>query len=107
MKYTEGPWRKMGPIVESNAGTICDCRLIWTQGGDPHVEVPQSEANAKLIATAPELLERTKALIFFYEQFRSKIILAKGYPDPSGFIKNIDKYIVALKDAIKKAEGDL
>lgn len=59
----------------------------------------------RLIAAAPELLEAMKYTVLFYEQMRPKISLREGYPDPSGFIENLDKYIFRMRQAIAKAEG--
>jgi hypothetical protein len=54
--YTPGPWH-VGPHyktdVESRHGRICECGI--TRG-------PQSEANARLVAAAPELLQALKGL---------------------------------------------
>lgn len=64
-----------------------------------------TEANARLITAAPELLEAMKHLLAFYEQMRPKISLRDGYPDPTAFIENLDHQISRLRAAIAKAEG--
>lgn len=58
MSHTPGPWK-----AGSNGGTWGVCRVsgsepvVWKMGGIPH------EADARLIAAAPELLEACKALL--------------------------------------------
>lgn len=55
--HTPGPWH-VGPHyksdVESQHGRICDCGI--TRG-------PNGEANARLIAAAPDLLEALKEMV--------------------------------------------
>jgi len=59
--HTPGPWRLtpyssiVGRGVVANGGIV-----IATIHGDPH---PSAEANARLIATAPELLEALRELL--------------------------------------------
>lgn len=72
-KHSPGPWFSVGPIVRTeNKGIelafgdskeICDCRSIWTKTGDPNIQVPESEANARLIAAAPDLFNALKVVI--------------------------------------------
>lgn len=56
VKHTPGPWH-VGPHyksdVESRQGRICECGPFGSE---------QAEANARLIAAAPELLDALKAL---------------------------------------------
>ncbi len=56
MKHTPGPWRNEGwgnLIVNSAEGyTILAC-----PGGNPNCPVEELQANARLIAAAPEMLE--------------------------------------------------
>jgi len=62
-KFTPGDW-STGPawIVKSDDGNhICDCSLSYIIG--PH----QQEANARLIAAAPELLEALQNLLDYCE----------------------------------------
>lgn len=63
--YTPGPWRVKpnsvgGPTVGPEGSVVADIR---TYGG-PHVggrQHPQTDANARLIAAAPDLLEACRA----------------------------------------------
>lgn len=93
MKHTKGPWEKMGPIVRSKSGDICDCRCIWTRGGDPNMEVPLSEANAQLIAAAPELLEALEVALIGLLQVEDPLV-------------ETSDAIIAAKQAIAKADGN-
>ena len=62
-KHTPGPWRKSIPVGHGKASTILDSSreqyrladVYWTPSGD-------GEANARLIAAAPELLEALQAI---------------------------------------------
>lgn len=66
MKYTPGPWLVHdtidGPILNTD---VRDAKLKWVARcgplfGRPHVA--ESEANARLIASAPDLLSALKAM---------------------------------------------
>lgn len=95
LKHTPGPW-----ALDDNA--------IISGNGHGRYAIALSvnrTADARLIAAAPELLEQLRRLVFFYEQMRPKIKLAEGYPDPTGFIENLDHKIPHLKVAIAKATG--
>ncbi len=92
-KHTPAPWTAIGPIVKYLNGEICDCRSIWKPGGNPNIEVPESETNARLIAAAPELLEALKELSH-YE--------SRDDDDPM-----LNKARQFAKQTIKKAEGDV
>lgn len=93
---TPGPWIAISDIVvtECSKQTICDCRTVWTQAGDPNIEVPISKANAKLIAAAPDLLDACKSAIRRLDSILDDAVDGK----PSENYKQILK-------AIKKAEG--
>lgn len=72
-KYTPGPWRICG-------AKDCKCRMIWSGDGEACISVAHgdhwkevigdpwpiddvADANARLIAAAPELLVACKALL--------------------------------------------
>lgn len=55
-KHTPGPWAKFGSVIRSLAGSdrkVADVRIIDAEG----------QANAKLIAAAPDLLEALEDLL--------------------------------------------
>ena len=68
-KHTPRPWNTKiskfsHPIYDSNAKLIATC---W-KGGEPHMaKASEAEANAKLIAAAPELLEALEKLMDVYK----------------------------------------
>ena len=92
-KHTPGPWmygalsvsrkdwRKLQPIGETAYG-ICGATLVVAISGFGNATKPEDEANARLIAAAPELLEALK-------HARSQM----QHPDQM------------IDDAIAKAEG--
>jgi hypothetical protein len=69
MAHTPGPWRVFGDSIRQEDGTPwCEshpiCRVANANGAvaDDCVD-PDSDANARLIAAAPELLEAVEALV--------------------------------------------
>lgn len=69
--HTPGPWHYVvgnkhhGPYVESGwNGDICNCYHISSSDKKPFLfQEEQSEANARLIAAAPDMLEALKSLV--------------------------------------------
>jgi hypothetical protein len=57
-KHTPGPWAATNDRVYADGVPIC--ALSWGTGSVPGSE---SHANARLIAAAPELLDRLKRLV--------------------------------------------
>ena len=63
MTFTPGPWEKDGlSVIAKQRGTICKCPVV-TAGGVFNVE-----ANARLIAAAPEMLRIMKEIHYVIEQ---------------------------------------
>ena len=57
MTHTPGPWKKDGlKVIAGTRGTICVCPVVSLGG------VFNVEANARLIAAAPELLDALKKI---------------------------------------------
>ena len=60
-KFTPGPWRISLPdecvVVDRGGYDIADCSALYES------EPKQCEANARLIAAAPDMLEALKAII--------------------------------------------
>lgn len=68
MSHTKGPWRADGHAVEARCFTgewkwICD----KVRGGSPQ----ETEANLRLICTAPELWEAAKDIEILYAELMS------------------------------------
>lgn len=59
-KHTPGEWKVSGIIVESDELIICSCHSYTRKGSCSNRE---AEANAKLMAAAPELLHRLNSLV--------------------------------------------
>jgi len=59
--FTPGPWEKKGNTIFGNGRRICDLLILYDGDWQPWAE--EQEANAHLIAAAPELYETLKELI--------------------------------------------
>lgn len=89
MKHTPGPWKTEGwgniIVNDSEGNTLC----LYPQGATHK----QTQANAHLIAAAPELLEALIDLVNVSENFPNEL--------------SKDHYSVKYaKEAIKKAKGE-
>ncbi len=91
-KHTPGPWkaqRRKG--VERRWDVVSTCETEWCiADGVPHTGC--DEANARLIAAAPELLEALMGL--------------RLYVDPMMGGEEVDNAIRAANAALAKAEGE-
>lgn len=85
-KHTPGPWQVLGrSIMDAQKDPICDMNLPVNRA-DAKVQA----ANARLIASAPELLEALELLhtqhmqgqstLFAWNRARAAIAKAKGEP---------------------------
>jgi hypothetical protein len=104
-KHTPGPWRTAyGPVCQVMAGNalVADC---YTED----VAKRTAKANARLIASAPELLEALRGLLVFAEQHVDHdSIREAGGDDYQGH--NEGEYwwadaVLSARKAIAKAEG--
>lgn len=107
--HTAGPWKIAGQSTNDGEGFIIesDARTIgWTSSGglnDDGEEILGSEeqANARLIAAAPELLEHLQNII---EMARSvSANWANGELDVA--VRNLDRIAAAAEIAVVKACG--
>ncbi len=96
-KHTPGPWRVYrapngGPIIGiggADGWGVTDPHFrLWNDGGE-------REANASLIAAAPDMLEALK------ENEKGLAILAGQFPDHLGIRQDLER----TRAAIAKAEG--
>lgn len=65
-KYTNGPWKLDATNIVAENGTVVIDKgsILWNFG--------QGQANAKLIASAPELLEACKTLLEMVDEMLPK-----------------------------------
>lgn len=63
-KYTPGPWAWTGSFFKGSDGKVIVTRS-WND-----TEAEEAEANAKLIAAAPELIEALEKLVAEWEKVR-------------------------------------
>lgn len=94
-KHTPGPWRvenhRFKTTTESRWTVWSGSEAIaWTNGTDDESELAQQEANARLIAAAPELLAACKNMLEWARRVK------QINPGPE---------IVNAINAIAKAEG--
>ena len=98
MEYTKGPWEitetlgKVAITVKHDSIGIAPYAIchIW-----PYIKDGSPEANAKLIASAPELLEALKKITQ---------IIGGEQCNPNEFVRLVDSLKIA-EQAIIKAEG--
>lgn len=88
--HTPGPWKFNKSTMEIYAGGQSICSMAKFRDGTS--DYPNYEANARLIAAAPELIEALN------RYFREMEIGDIGQRDIEGFEK-------VARNAIKKAEG--
>ena len=92
MNYTKGEWRVTGECFHDNIGAY---RLVLGANDElighlwPNSN-PQTEANAQLIAAAPDMYEALKVVV--------------GYFD-SPEVSNASDFIPQLRNALAKAEA--
>jgi hypothetical protein len=96
-KHNPGPWR-----VDGQANDMAGSAIIRDAGGFPVASTrswvkEQHEANARLVAAAPDLLEAAKSQVANIERWLDTGVAAT--PGESKYIYD------ALKAAIDKAEG--
>lgn len=100
IKHTPGPWNVQ---ESSRLSIVSKTRIqVWNVDNEDHTQTvagcvgANSEANARLIATAPELYEVGKMLLEKYEEF------AGVY---EGFALVTAQDVAKLRQIVAKAEG--
>jgi len=84
MKYTPGPW-----VYNKEYDRVCSGKEVICYGS------PNFEANAPLIAAAPELLEALRGLVGAH----------LAAPGPRGVMLDVPHFLEQAEAAIAKAEG--
>ena len=88
-KHTKGPWHEGSHrAIESQSGTICE---VYS-----HMGIEEADANQKLIAAAPDLLDALHLALPFVEDHAG---------DPCYKAGAVDKAVKTIKAAIAKATG--
>ena len=108
-QHTKGPWNLVrhswdaSSVYASNGSRVAICRIdeedVTEETQDACVAV--NEANASLIAAAPELLEALKMLVSIYKEHVSISSLLEGKS-----IQEIDQYFDARHVIVDKAIDD-
>ena len=88
-QHTAGPWKVVEATVQSEEYVICDC------DGFGDGAAPQIEANARLVAAAPDLLDALEELV---ERDRAEAAEA-------GFTDDEMTWLEDARRAIAKAKG--
>lgn len=100
-KYTPGPWEVSGTSITAppcnNDGT---CIAVIEDDGGYEAPPEQREANARLIAAAPDLLAALKTLLLTSEWADET-----GYVEDVGFV-NLETVQQQAHAAIAKATGE-
>jgi len=111
-KYTPAPWAVQK--AEDCMGRKLDDMVRWVITADDHdlwistgptwdpEHAEESEANARLIAAAPELLMRITGLIAAAEYLQVRVVETRG----ANCMDNLDVAIDEARAAIAKATGD-
>lgn len=96
-KHTPGPWRTDGCYISSNYGEVGHAYWVSSMPAD------MSEANARLIAAAPALLEALKLARAFAEAEVENREHAGG--TMSDYINEAQEVVDAIDAAISQAEA--
>lgn len=95
VKHTPGPWEVSKGFHKNRIADSDDAAIGYALGSND-----EAEANARLIAAAPEMLE---ALYEAEEYFDNR---ADADNDETGFVPNTEmKLLVSIRAAIAKATG--
>ncbi len=104
MKHTPGPWSCMkGNVISDQIAASEKGRLIFVASVGAVGSI-RGDADARLVASAPELIEALEAFV----KEREEEILALGYESVEAYgklVKPEEAYAIA-KRAIKKAKGE-
>lgn len=94
-KHTQGPWKffQVWKVIEVQAESAEKPPIVhWMGFDDCFRSLEEHEANARLIAAAPELLEALERLVYFAESQYFEI-------------KNIQPWYQQTREIIAKAKG--
>jgi hypothetical protein len=102
-QFTPGPWRTTGLNVRAGDALICFATDHWYAEDDgfyAFTDLAEKQANATLIASAPDLLSALEAVTKAYVE-----LVQSDYPPSWNVEKNSE--VIAARAAIAKAKGNL
>lgn len=97
-KHTATPWETDGLTIKAAPGFFCETRMVLATLGH-HVPAPEREANARLMAEAPELL----ALALRLEPWLAG---HEHQEKARGERQHDNQFLTDLRAAIARATGD-
>lgn len=71
-RWTPGPWEIGKGIAFCQSIYAGRLNVAFARQDNGHIDAPTAEANARLIASAPELLDALQALVNSFETHRPK-----------------------------------
>lgn len=100
--HTSGPWRASEclTVCQDGGGAIAQC--FWVSGA---IELEAAEANARLIAAAPDLLEALRGAFMVAGWGERAAMAAEGGEDPEKWDGLVREWSQIARKAIAKAEG--
>ncbi len=104
-EHTPGPWKVTGQTVYNPDAKVGNIAFIYCKSTNDRKSFSDDEigqANARLIAAAPDLLEACKISLIFTLALKGSMI----DPTPE-MIETVNEHITFLKQAIAKAKGVL
>lgn len=106
-KHTPGPW-KAHPTGLARSG-LPEYQIHWSDIGECVAEVVHGDADARLIAATPELLQELKNLYKAYVNLlcnaRDRIVFLGGDCDPVDVMEANDPSLRDTRAIIAKATG--
>lgn len=95
-RHTPGPWRINGSLITSQAAMALQVAIVYPpKVGNAPRDIDERDANARLIAAAPDLLDALRLLLDGLQTYAPEFM--HGLPKAD--------YIRAARAAIAKAEG--
>lgn len=96
-KHTPGPWR-----ITDDGRIVCYPESLETGVLSSQLPDGEKEANAHLIATAPDLTDHGRFLLNRLEEFEHELLDDEVARE---FMGHVSPAIARFRDAIAKAEG--
>jgi hypothetical protein len=103
-KHTPGPWKAQPREgIEGQWEVVSACKIGWLiAAAAPDIDGDPDEANARLIAAAPELLEALEHLA----AIAGTGLLHRQSLDKQGMVELFEEARAAARAAIAKVKGD-